>query len=55
MATWVKVFHDGRFTHQWKCSGCGNIWEVHSILTPLGLGYKTCPECDAQMTGIGEE
>ena len=20
-----------QFTHQWKCSECGNIWEMHGI------------------------
>ena len=55
MATWLKVFYDGMFTSQWKCSECNGIWEVRGLLTPIGMGYKVCPECNAEMAGIGRE
>jgi hypothetical protein len=35
----------------WHCSKCEIPLEMNGIYTPIGAGYKYCPNCGAKMDG----
>jgi hypothetical protein len=35
----------------WHCSKCEIPLEMNGIYTPIGAGYKYCPNCGAHMDG----
>ena len=51
-AKWIRGENVGPITHLWACSACGSAYQVTGIYTPIGLGYHTCPNCNANMEGI---
>lgn len=38
----------------WHCSECKVTLEMNGIYTPIGVGYKFCPNCGAKMDKRGE-
>lgn len=38
----------------WHCSKCEIPLEMNGIYTPIGAGYKYCPNCGAKMDGEKE-
>lgn len=55
MAAWINLGMVKPLCSVWECDNCHEAWEVWGILTPLGLGYKECPSCGAEMTGIKQK
>jgi hypothetical protein len=51
-AVWIRIGDAGFLGAEWQCSVCLESWEVFGIFTPMGLGYKECPNCHAKMTGV---
>ena len=51
-AAWVRLGDVGFLKHEWQCSACLSSWEVEGIMTPKGLGYDECPNCQAKMVEV---